>query len=49
MIATIKTKAWATTCALILPLTTNCKVCNFLRGGAIGLCLGVIATLALKG
>jgi hypothetical protein len=38
---------FALACRLLLPLSTNCKVCNMLRGMAIGFWLGIIAAAAL--
>jgi hypothetical protein len=32
---------FALACRLLLPLSTGCKVCNMLRGIAIGILLGV--------
>jgi hypothetical protein len=37
---------FALACALLLPLSTHCKVCNMLRGMAIGAAVGAaIATV----
>ena len=38
---------FALACRLLLPLSTTCKVCNMLRGMAIGFGLGMAASAAL--
>lgn len=38
---------FALACRLLLPLSTTCKVCNMLRGMAIGFMLGLIAAAML--
>lgn len=36
----IRDAAFELACAVLLPLSTMCKVCNMLRGMAIGMLLG---------
>jgi hypothetical protein len=38
---------FALACRLLLPLSTGCKVCNMLRGMAIGFGLGLVAAAVL--
>lgn len=38
---------FALACRLLLPLSTSCKVCNMLRGMAIGFVLGLISAVLL--
>lgn len=44
---TAKDAAFALACKLLLPLSTMCKVCNMLRGMAIGFGIGVATTVAV--
>lgn len=39
-LARVRDAAFALACRILLPIATTCKVCNMLRGMAIGILLG---------
>jgi len=43
----LKDRVFSLACTLLLPLSTTCKVCNMLRGMAIGILLGTGASCAI--